>query len=255
VSPASWIDKVAVPVEFDEEEFAELFFTSRGFVQLHADSRWGRESRVRTVMDGVIQIGDQDAVSYPVVLSHTYRVWIDLNKVLKRGLGGPGASDHEHRELRLRIAKKIDFLATQVGVRATMRAKESNREKSAERVERLSSKEMYNYGILLSLAEEQNAAVDQFSDGRLDWWGRSRINSRSDAIVGQLLAISRLKAQHGFGSQWARAIRSDLESIAAAGLVGRHYTAGAFRVLEESLKDLEAEFPWASETSDAPRAR
>lgn len=251
----SWIDTVAVPVEFDEEEFAELFFTSRGFVRLHADSRWGRESRVRTVMDRVIQIGDQDAVSYPVLLSHTYRVWIDLNKVLKRGLGGPGTSDDEHRALRLRIAKKIDFLATQVGVRTTMRAKEADREKSGERLDRLSSKEMYNYGALLSLAEEQNAALGQFSDGRLDWWGKSRINSRSDAIAEQLLTIGRLKSQPGFGSSVAGAIRSDLDAIAAVGLVGRHYSKGSFRVIEASLKDLEADFPWPSETPDAPRAR
>jgi len=249
----NWVDSVDVPVPLDREEFAELLFTSRGFLRLHAESKFGRESRVRAVMDEVIELGDRGVPDYPVVLAHPYRAWVDLKKVLKRGLGDPGLLDHEHREPRLRIAKKIDFAATQVGSRLAALEKEAKRERSAELVASFDGKEFYNYGTLLSLAEEQNDALEQFTAGRLDLWGKSLINSRSDAILRQLLAIGRIKARQGSGIGWLRAIRSDLDCISDVGLVGRPYSEGAFRVLESSLKALESDSSWAPATTDQPR--
>ena len=76
----------------------------------------------------------------------------------------------------------------------------------------MDNKELYLYGTLMALAQEQQEAISQLTSGTLGFFGKSRIQSRGREIG--KLAAKIVKYKNQLGKQNANeSILADLESI------------------------------------------
>ena len=57
----------------------------------------------------------------------------------------------------------------------------------------LRNKELYLYGTLLALVEEQEIAIQDLTDGRLGWFGKKRIATRGEKITSYINEIIKYK--------------------------------------------------------------
>ena len=102
-------------------------------------------------------------------------------------------------------------------------------------MKRFDNKELYLYGTLVALFEEQVEAIDKLTDGRLGMWGKSRLGARNreiDKILDKILAHKRTKLGTSFDA--SSELQHDLESI-RTGALGRRYSDGSLRFFESLL--------------------
>jgi hypothetical protein len=100
-----------------------------------------------------------------------------------------------------------------------------------------SRQELYRYGLLMALAEEQSEAINKLLNRDLGWWGRTRIHSRVTKMLSLLDDLVRDKPQR-LRSLAIEEIRADLISIDHHGLVGEFYSDGARSAVESVLDQL-----------------
>ena len=98
-------------------------------------------------------------------------------------------------------------------------------------------KEVYQYGVLMSLAEEQSDAIEKLIRRELGWWGRARLQSRVSKMISLLEDIIRNKGQITRLAAIA-AVRADLISIQHHGLEEEIVSEGALNSAESVLEQL-----------------
>jgi len=76
----------------------------------------------------------------------------------------------------------------------------------------MDNKELYLYGTLMALAQEQHEAIGQLTSGTLGFFGKSRIQSRGREIGKFVAKIASYKSQQG-NQNINESILADLESI------------------------------------------
>lgn len=97
--------------------------------------------------------------------------------------------------------------------------------------------ELYRYGFLMALGEEQSDAINKLINRDLGWWGRARLHSRVTKMLSLFEDLVRDKPQR-FRSAAIEEIRADLISIRHHGLVGEFYSDGAHSSVESVLDQL-----------------
>ena len=100
-----------------------------------------------------------------------------------------------------------------------------------------SKQEIYRYGFLMALAEEQSEAINKLLNRDLGWWGRARLHSRVTKMLSLLEDLVRDKPQR-IRSLAIGEIRADLISISHHGLLGEFYSDGAHSAVESVLDQL-----------------
>ena len=63
----------------------------------------------------------------------------------------------------------------------------------------MNKKELYLYGTLLALAEEQNEAISKLVSNELGWFGKNRIQGRGREIGKFVTKIAKEKQSRGIG--------------------------------------------------------
>lgn len=101
----------------------------------------------------------------------------------------------------------------------------------------LSRQELYRYGFLMALGEEQSDAINKLINRDLGWWGRARLHSRVTKMLSLFEDLVRDKPQR-LRSAAIGEIRADLISIRHHGLVGEFYSDGAHSAVESVLTQL-----------------
>jgi hypothetical protein len=94
----------------------------------------------------------------------------------------------------------------------------------------MDNQELYLYGTLLALAEEQSVAMSKLARRELGWWGKGRIQSRGREIGKFLQKISNHKTSKG-SNNCSEDIRSDLAEI-RSGNFPKNYSEEIFETLE-----------------------
>ena len=97
----------------------------------------------------------------------------------------------------------------------------------------MNNKEIYLYGTVLALAEEQENAIKQLALGKLGFFGKSRIQSRGREIDKFLEKIKLNKKQLGV-IDINESIISDLESI-RLGKLQRMYASDVIEMVRAYL--------------------
>lgn len=101
----------------------------------------------------------------------------------------------------------------------------------------LSRQELYRYGVLMALGEEQSDAINKLISRDLGWWGRARLHSRVTKMLSLFEDLVRDKPQR-LRSVAIGELRADLSSIRYHGLVGEFYSDGAHSAVESVLDQL-----------------
>ncbi|MDB3993868.1 helicase associated domain-containing protein [Gammaproteobacteria bacterium] len=93
----------------------------------------------------------------------------------------------------------------------------------------MGSKEVYLYGTLLALADEQSDAISKLTQGGLGWWEKNRIQARGEKICGFIEKILEYKASRG-SKNCSEEVKTDLEKI-KLGNFPKNYSEACYRTL------------------------
>lgn len=102
----------------------------------------------------------------------------------------------------------------------------------------MDTKELYLFGVLLALADEQSEAISKHAKGKLGWWGKSRIIPRGREIHKGIMMIIEHKTSKGLdGTASIQNLVEDIIEI-KKGNFPKKYPEDCFEILQNHLNEI-----------------